>query len=256
RRKYAQESSTPLDRSRLGSQKLLRRPRSVPLRALGSVAPTDHRRRLLSWITSRHRQRAAFRCSSHFAPPLPLFRELREKPRTTDVGHAAAAPVTFVHRGGTSIDPCASPHRPKPVAPKLPRSICDPMMGARRPPRALCERRLYRLAQRSLPRSAPRRGGPLRENLLVAAEALAHRDLVSPSRVAEIRRGQGHHDTANDLIALAALFRESWATIHGRTPSPEPSSNAPASSARSSTPPSEPKKSARKAAVPRKRSGT
>src|SRR5690606_8948069 len=44
--------------------------------------------------------------------------------------------------------------------------------------------------------------GPLRENLLVAAEALAHRDLVSASRVAEIRRGQGHHDTANDLIAL------------------------------------------------------
>lgn len=59
--------------------------------------------------------------------------------------------------------------------------------------------------------------GPLREALLVGAEALAHRGLLPVSRVAEIRAGQGHQDTADDLIALAALFREAWPKIQGKT---------------------------------------
>jgi hypothetical protein len=54
---------------------------------------------------------------------------------------------------------------------------------------------------------------PLREDLLVAAEALAHRKLVDPEWVAEIRAGQGHLDTANDLVALAALFSGVWETV-------------------------------------------
>lgn len=58
---------------------------------------------------------------------------------------------------------------------------------------------------------------PLRAGLLVAAEALAHRGLVSAARVAEIRTGQGHHDTADDLIALAALFKEAWASVEEKT---------------------------------------
>lgn len=58
---------------------------------------------------------------------------------------------------------------------------------------------------------------PLRENLLIAAEALAHRDILSAPRVAEIRSGQGHHDVADDLIALAALFREAWSAVKGKT---------------------------------------
>ncbi|MBC8066730.1 MAG: hypothetical protein IAG13_00220, partial [Deltaproteobacteria bacterium] len=58
---------------------------------------------------------------------------------------------------------------------------------------------------------------PLREGMLVAAEALAHRGIVSPQRVAEIRSGQGHLDTADDLIALSALFRDSWTVVQAKT---------------------------------------
>lgn len=58
---------------------------------------------------------------------------------------------------------------------------------------------------------------PLRENMLFAAEALAHRAVLSPQRVAEIRSGQGHLDTADDLIALSALFRDSWSAVQNKT---------------------------------------
>lgn len=72
------------------------------------------------------------------------------------------------------------------------------------------------LNDRSL-RALLEQASPLREGLLVAAEALAHRNLLSASRVAEIRSGQGHHDTADDLISLAALFRASWSDLEGKT---------------------------------------
>ncbi len=50
---------------------------------------------------------------------------------------------------------------------------------------------------------------PLRENLLSDAEALARRGLLDAETVAEIRAGQGHIDTANDLVrALGAVQRE------------------------------------------------
>jgi hypothetical protein len=58
---------------------------------------------------------------------------------------------------------------------------------------------------------------PLRASLLVAAEALAHRGLVDAARVAEIRRGQGHIDLASDLVALSALFHESWDRVSKKT---------------------------------------
>jgi hypothetical protein len=58
---------------------------------------------------------------------------------------------------------------------------------------------------------------PLRETLLVAAEALAHRGLVSPDRVAEIRAGQGNIDRAGDLVALSALFRQAWPAVGSKT---------------------------------------
>jgi hypothetical protein len=57
----------------------------------------------------------------------------------------------------------------------------------------------------------------LRESLLVAAEALAHRGLLSAERVAEIRSGQGHLDTANDCIALGALFAGAWDRVGEKT---------------------------------------
>jgi hypothetical protein len=57
----------------------------------------------------------------------------------------------------------------------------------------------------------------LRADLLVAAEALAHKGFVDAGRVAEIRSGNGHLDTANDLVALAALFGEAWDAVKNRT---------------------------------------
>ncbi|WP_437487723.1 hypothetical protein WME75_07390 [Sorangium sp. So ce1014] len=62
---------------------------------------------------------------------------------------------------------------------------------------------------------------PLRENLLSDAEALARRGLLDAEAVAEIRAGQGHIDTANDLVALSALFSGSWSEIAGKTAATE-----------------------------------
>ncbi|WP_437280846.1 hypothetical protein WME90_09910 [Sorangium sp. So ce375] len=62
---------------------------------------------------------------------------------------------------------------------------------------------------------------PLREDLLSDAEALARRGLLDAETVAEIRAGQGHIDTANDLVALSALFGESWCEIADRTAATE-----------------------------------
>ena len=63
--------------------------------------------------------------------------------------------------------------------------------------------------------------GPLRENLLSDAEALARRGFLDPATVAEIRAGHGNVDTANDLVALSALFWLAWATIHDKTAATE-----------------------------------
>jgi hypothetical protein len=59
---------------------------------------------------------------------------------------------------------------------------------------------------------------PLRHKLLVMGEALGELGLVSSEHIAAIRSGQGHHDTANDLTALASLYDESWARIGSRVP--------------------------------------
>jgi hypothetical protein len=59
--------------------------------------------------------------------------------------------------------------------------------------------------------------GPLRESLLVAAEALVHRGLMDADRVAEIRGNQGNIDRGSDLLALATLFREAWPTVEHKT---------------------------------------
>jgi len=57
----------------------------------------------------------------------------------------------------------------------------------------------------------------LRSDLLVAAEALAHRKLLDAKHVAQIRSGKGHIDTANDLVALATLFTNEWDAVEGKT---------------------------------------
>ena len=60
-------------------------------------------------------------------------------------------------------------------------------------------------------------GAALRATLLGDAEALAARGLLDPDTVAEIRSGHGNVDTANDLLALSALFTSRWSAIQGKT---------------------------------------
>jgi hypothetical protein len=57
----------------------------------------------------------------------------------------------------------------------------------------------------------------LRDGLLIGAEALAHRNLLDADAVAHIRKGHGNADLAGDLVALAALFRESWGKVSSKT---------------------------------------
>jgi hypothetical protein len=57
---------------------------------------------------------------------------------------------------------------------------------------------------------------PLREGLLRTAELLAHYGLVSLERVAAIRRGHGHADLADDLLALGRMFDELWPHVRDK----------------------------------------
>jgi hypothetical protein len=59
---------------------------------------------------------------------------------------------------------------------------------------------------------------PLRERMLVSAELLVLFGLVQAARVAAIRSGLGHADTAEDLLALGRLFDELWASVHDKVP--------------------------------------
>ena len=58
----------------------------------------------------------------------------------------------------------------------------------------------------------------LREDLLQTAELCARFGLLSADRVAEIRAGSGHLDTASDLIALRELFTAHWPVLQGKVP--------------------------------------
>lgn len=73
--------------------------------------------------------------------------------------------------------------------------------------------------EREIPRlfSLLQEAVPLRMCLLSGADALVPVGLAAADRVAAIRSGRGHADTANDLSALATLFEESWDRIKGKT---------------------------------------
>lgn len=58
----------------------------------------------------------------------------------------------------------------------------------------------------------------LREQMLSAADAHVSFGHMSPDAVASVRDGGGYLDRANDLIALAALFRAVGPRIRGATP--------------------------------------
>jgi hypothetical protein len=57
----------------------------------------------------------------------------------------------------------------------------------------------------------------LRNGMLIAAEALAHRNLLDADAVASIRKSSGDSDVAGELVALAALFKESWSRVASKT---------------------------------------
>ncbi len=57
----------------------------------------------------------------------------------------------------------------------------------------------------------------VREGFLVALEALADRGHVPRERLAEVRRGTGYVDMANDVETLTAILREVWPKVGLRT---------------------------------------
>ncbi len=59
-------------------------------------------------------------------------------------------------------------------------------------------------------------GKRLREDLLIAAEPLAHRELVDRRKLSDIRLGDA--PLAADLTALGDLYASSWTKIAGKTP--------------------------------------
>jgi len=61
-------------------------------------------------------------------------------------------------------------------------------------------------------------GKPLRETMLLSAELLAHLDLFNKTAVQDIRADHGNLDTANDLVALSALFATAWTHVENKTP--------------------------------------
>jgi hypothetical protein len=58
---------------------------------------------------------------------------------------------------------------------------------------------------------------PLREHMLLAAELLVHAAYFDKGAVEAVRAGQGNLDTANDLVALAALFTAGWKQVENRS---------------------------------------
>jgi hypothetical protein len=59
---------------------------------------------------------------------------------------------------------------------------------------------------------------PLRERLLLNAESLASFGLLDAKKVAAIRQGTGHLDTAQDLTALGLLYLDAWPALASKTP--------------------------------------
>jgi len=58
----------------------------------------------------------------------------------------------------------------------------------------------------------------LRGRMLVTAETMVVFGMLDAARVAEIKAGSGHIDTAEDLVALSAMFKEHWSSLQGKQP--------------------------------------
>ncbi|HEU4538162.1 MAG TPA: hypothetical protein VFS00_28770, partial [Polyangiaceae bacterium] len=60
--------------------------------------------------------------------------------------------------------------------------------------------------------------GPLRERLLASAGALVAFGLLDAKRVAAVRLGVGHLDTAEALAALGLMHADAWPSLASKTP--------------------------------------
>lgn len=57
----------------------------------------------------------------------------------------------------------------------------------------------------------------LRADMLVGAEPLVHRGYFAKETIAKIKEGSGFLDTANDVVALSALYTEAWPVVEHKT---------------------------------------
>lgn len=60
--------------------------------------------------------------------------------------------------------------------------------------------------------------GPLRQKIFVSADALAEFGIIEATRVARLKSGNGAQDTAEDLMAGAAMILEVWDVAQNKVP--------------------------------------
>jgi hypothetical protein len=82
---------------------------------------------------------------------------------------------------------------------------------------ALCTAAADRAAGTSADAAEASEAETLRDDLMVAAEALARRGLLDRTRLTALRSRPGRRVANRDLADLVALFRERWATLEGKT---------------------------------------
>jgi hypothetical protein len=59
-------------------------------------------------------------------------------------------------------------------------------------------------------------GTALKDKLLAVSTGLGHVGLLDANKLAQIRKGTGHHDMVTDLVALADMYRAAWSSIEGK----------------------------------------
>ena len=60
-------------------------------------------------------------------------------------------------------------------------------------------------------------GATVRDLLLAEATTLAHRNLIDGQRLKELKGANGYRNLATDLLTLAAMVREVWPVLDGKT---------------------------------------
>jgi hypothetical protein len=160
------------------------------------------------------------------APPIPITAEeafQRVRPEIDAVPDEALVPISVEIPFAVGIALAAAPR----IDTLLPQMLALPYFDPRpvRMLRTYAGAALYAHLVAVTPQPSAstlpallEEAGRIRADLLLGAETLAHFGLVSRERVAAIRAGSGHLDTANDLVQLSALFGEIWDVARDHTP--------------------------------------